>query len=94
MRINDHRSDIKNLRNENANDIDIKSLQFHDFDKINLFIIKIFSELNFRLNVESLLTCKFNTFNLHGLSSILNYANFGNSGEACVFSKFKLAVVN
>ena len=37
--MNDSRCDIANLINKNADDIQIKHFQLHDFDKINFYII-------------------------------------------------------
>ena len=66
----------------------------HDFNKINLYIIVVVPNLEFRLKVESLSMRKLNTIYPHVLNSVFNGNDFNNVDNVCVYSKLNLTKIN
>ena len=72
----------------------MKHFQLHDFNKINLYIIEVFTELESGLKVENLSMWKLNTIFPYALNSAFNGNNFSNVKNAFVYSKFNLPKIN
>lgn len=93
IRINGHRSAIKNFNkdspiNTGILDYEILHFQFHCFDKAKLIILYCESDLQKRLDLENYYICLTKSLFPYGLNSKLNGEGPVNADISCIYKKF------
>ena len=75
LRINGHRSDIKNFGKKYKKDFELQHFQKHSFEKIFITIIDEEEDESSRLDKENIHICEYKTLYPYGLNSKINGQN-------------------
>lgn len=91
IRINGHRSAIKNYKGSEKIDIEYEHFQSHCFNNIKLYILDFVANLNDRLNLENYYIAKLHSLYPYGLNSSFNGNNFISNLKCCIYEKLNLS---